>query len=70
MNEKNIFRRFVSVFLTGAMLVGLLPASIFATEEERQHSPRFEVKRADEKVYTGRSTDELEISQSNAKIIK
>lgn len=60
MNEKNIFRRFVSVFLTGAMLVGLLPASIFATEEERQHSPRFEVKRADEKVYTGRSTDELE----------
>ena len=58
--KKCNFRRFVSALLTGAMLVGLLPVSIFAAEEERQHLPRYEVERAEEDFYTGRSAEELE----------
>ena len=58
--KENSFRRCVSALLTGAMLVGLLPVSVFAAEEERQHLPRYEVERAEEDVYTGRSVEELE----------
>ena len=50
----------MSALLTGAMLAGLLPVSIFAAEEERQHLPRYEVERAEEDFYTGRSVEELE----------
>lgn len=58
-NAKYYFRRMVSFLLTGTMLIGLLPTSVFAAEEERQHLPRYEVKRIDEDFYTGRSVAEL-----------